>query len=79
MLYIVSTDIALLNQQMDIFDNLYGFPDKLTYRYTNILKHYNEDKWVICFYDKDLGNVIQELMFNITRGISPDWYPPIVS
>jgi hypothetical protein len=79
MLYIVSTDIVLLDQQMDIFNNLNGFPIELTYNYTNILKHYQENKWVICFYNADLQYVIEPLRFSITLGITPDWYPPIVN
>ena len=79
MLYIVSTDIVLLDQQMDVFNNLYGYPKELTYSYTNILKHYTENKWVICFYNNDLPHVLKPLMYNITTGISPDWYPPLPS
>ena len=79
MLYIISTDIVLLDQQMDIFNNVYGFPKEFTYNYTNILKHYQENKWVICFYNNDMPYVMSSLMFNITTGISPDWYPPLIN
>ena len=79
MLYIISTDIVLLDQQMDIFNNLNGFPKELTYNYTNILKHYQENKWAICFYNNDMSYVIEPLRFSIALSITPDWYPPIIN
>jgi len=77
MLYIISTDIVLINQQMGIFNDAYGFPKELTYNYTNILKHYQENKWAICFYNTDLKYVIEPLRLSVTTGVTPDWFPPI--
>jgi hypothetical protein len=79
MLYIISTNLQLLEEQREIFNNLYGFPTDSTFQYTNILKHYDENKWAICLYNHDKQYVLPSLVSSVTPiGVTPDWYPPLL-
>ena len=47
MKYIVSTDYPLLEQQVEVYNNMYNYPLNDTLTYSNIVKNYQAPIWYI--------------------------------
>ena len=77
MKYIVSTDYPLLKQQVEVYNNMYGYPINDTLTYSSIVKNYQEPKWYIIVLNNDLQYVFPSLQSSITSSIAADWCAPI--
>jgi len=77
MKYIVSTDYPLLEQQVEVYNNMYNYPLNDTLTYSNIVKNYQAPIWYINVLDRDLQYVLPSLQSSITSSVAADWCAPI--
>jgi hypothetical protein len=75
--YIVSSNYGLLVQQVQLYNNLYGYPSTSTLEYSGIIKNYQEDLWYIYVLPEDVENILPELKTSIRVIIPDDWCGPI--
>jgi hypothetical protein len=77
MKYIVSTDYPLLEQQVEVYNNMYNYPLNDTLTYSNIVKNYQAPIWYVNVLDRDLQYVLPSLQSSITSSVAADWCAPI--
>ena len=77
MKYIVSTDYPLLEQQVEVYNNMYNYPLNDTLTYSNVVKNYQAPIWYINVLDRDLQYVFPSLQSSITSSVAADWCAPI--
>jgi hypothetical protein len=75
--YIVSSNYELLVQQVQLYNNIYGYPSPSTLEYSSIIKNYQENLWYVYVLPKDVGNILPELKSSIRYTIPDDWCGPI--
>ena len=77
MKYIVSSDYPLLEQQVEVYNNMYNYPLNDTLTYSNIVKNYQAPIWYVNILDRDLQYILPSLQSSITSSVAADWCAPI--